>query len=588
MNTLRRSPLFLLILLSLFAWAPLLAPGYFLRAHDAAHSLFWLVEFDQGIHDGFLWPRWAPDHALGYGYPLFTFYAPLAFYIAEVFHLLGASIVNAVKAVWILAFIFSGVSMYRFARDLWGKGAALIAALLYIYAPYHLVNIYVRSALAEFVAFALYPWVLHTFWALLEQGGRKRIAWAALSFGLLLLTHSVTVVFFPPVLIALILYWLLWKWYRQGRLPWKATLSALLAGVGGVALAAIFLLPAVAESRYIVQEQWLPDTYQYVNQFLYPHQWFQFDWGFGFALAGPEDGMSMQVGLWLFLLGLATLPLLLIRRPRHLPTLFGFTVLALGILWLTQASSQPLWDALAPMALIQFPFRLLAVVDLLLSLTAAGILSVILTPATSSTKDTDISPAVLVLALAIILASYPYTRPQHTPVSARDQSPQAVIDFEMAYPDMRGSTAFASGPPTSSPKVAAYLANEPLPLAGIIQGQGKITALRHGAGSEEIHLSAQTPVTVQFYTYWYPGWRGEMDGIKLDLRAAGADALITFDAPAGEHEISIRFRNTPLRTVAAGLSLLSFLLIIIVLTGMDKRFLAFRSSVHGRYFANKN
>ncbi len=97
MGRIIRSPLALLILLSLFILAPLLASGYFLHAHDARHSLIWLVEYDQGVRDGFLWPRWAPDHSQGYGYPLFTFYAPLAFAIAEVFHLLGASISGAVK-----------------------------------------------------------------------------------------------------------------------------------------------------------------------------------------------------------------------------------------------------------------------------------------------------------------------------------------------------------------------------------------------------------------------------------------------------------------------------------------------------------
>ena len=143
----RRSPFLLLLLLTLFAWAPLLAPGYFLGAHDAKHNLFWLVQFDQGLKDGFLWPRWSPDHVLGYGYPLFTFYAPLLFYVAELFHLLGASIAGAIKITWALAFVLSGITMYRFARRLWGQGPGFVAALLYVYAPYHFVNIYVRAAL---------------------------------------------------------------------------------------------------------------------------------------------------------------------------------------------------------------------------------------------------------------------------------------------------------------------------------------------------------------------------------------------------------------------------------------------------------
>jgi len=65
--------IFLILALSIFAWGPLLTPVYFLKAHDAAHSVFFLTEFHQGIQDGYLYPRWGPDHVLGYGYPTFIF-----------------------------------------------------------------------------------------------------------------------------------------------------------------------------------------------------------------------------------------------------------------------------------------------------------------------------------------------------------------------------------------------------------------------------------------------------------------------------------------------------------------------------------
>lgn len=575
----RRSPLVLLLILSLFACAPLLAPGYFLRAHDAAHSLFWLVEFDQGIRDGFLWPRWAPDQVLGYGYPLFTFYAPLAFYIAEAFHLLGASIVAAIKLTWALACLLSGVTMYRFASRLWGTGAGFIAGLLYVYAPYHLVNIYVRAALAEFVAFALLPWALHCFWNLAEQPNPRRLALAALSLGLILLTHSVTLLIFPPFLVALLLYWLLWHWRQTGRLPWQRGLTIAAAGLLALGLATIFILPALAESQYIVQSQWLPDAYNYTRQYLYLFQLFDPEWSFGHALPGPDDGMSQQIGLWLSLLGLAALPLLWGLRPRHRGLLLGFLISALAAILGALAVTRPIWDALPPLALIQFPFRLLALVDLFLALTAAALIAALLeTPPTPNLTPTG-TPAqrlpspLIALGLAIVFTSYPYIKPQHTPATARAQSPAAVIDFEVAYPDMRGSTAFAGEPPTTSPKLAAYLAGEPLPLASIIAGEGDIATLRHGAGSERIRVSARTPVTLRFHTYWYPGWRAAVDDRPVPIRADGPDALITLDLPAGQHEVGIRFTNTPVRTLAAVISFLSALIIVALFLIGRRRFL---------------
>ena len=50
------SNIWIILAFSIFAWAPLLTPAYFLHAHDARHSIFYLVEFDQTFRDGFLWP----------------------------------------------------------------------------------------------------------------------------------------------------------------------------------------------------------------------------------------------------------------------------------------------------------------------------------------------------------------------------------------------------------------------------------------------------------------------------------------------------------------------------------------------------
>ncbi len=569
------SPLALLLLLSIFAWAPLLASGYFLHAHDARHSLIWLVEIHQGVESGFLWPRWAPDHAQGYGYPLFTFYAPLAFLIAEVFNLLGAGILGAIKIVWALATMLAGVSMYQLVKRWWGVGPAFVAGLLYMFAPYHLVNMYVRGAFAEFVALAIYPWVILTFWDVLERPDPRRVALAAFSLGALLLTHSVTLMLLPPLLVLLILYWLVWMAIRQRGVPWRPALAALAAGVLGGMLAAIFLLPVLGETRYIVVDQWLPaESYNYPQQFLYLFQWFDFQWGYGFALPGPNDGMNLSIGLWLVVLGIAALPLVMGKRLREASSderdafiswgklVLGFVLIAGMALLATLAPSQIFWDTIPMLKLVQFPFRFLAPATLFLTLTAAGVLALFL-PDSRKT----LSPSLMVLSLAIILASWPYARPQHTEVTARDVSPAADIFFELDYPDMRGSTAFASaGKPATSPKVEAYVQGQPLPLAEIVAGQGEVEAVAHGGGEDVVRVQAQTPVTVRFYTYWYPGWRAWIDGQPAPTYYDPSDpnALIQVDVPAGAHEVRIRFTNTPLRTLAATISILTLGLLILL------------------------
>ena len=167
----------LALLLTLFALAPLASPFYFTGAHDGRHSLFYQLQFMQGIADGHWFPRWGPDFGFGRGYPLMVFYAPLSFYTVQAAKSLGMGLVASVKVSWALAFLLGAAGMFRLARVWWRDDrAACAAALLYTYVPYKLVDIYVRAAMAEFWALALFPWVMLAFHDLIAAPRLRRVA----------------------------------------------------------------------------------------------------------------------------------------------------------------------------------------------------------------------------------------------------------------------------------------------------------------------------------------------------------------------------------------------------------------------------
>jgi hypothetical protein len=562
--------LLLLLALGVFAWAPLLSPGYFFNAHDAHHSVFWLVEFDQALRDGAWWPRWAPDHALGYGYPLWIFYSPLSYYVAEAFHLLGMGFTAAVKATYALAFIAAGVAMYALVRRWWGRGAGLVAGLVYTYAPYHLVDIYVRSAFAEFVAFVWFPWALLAFWDLVERGGARRLAWAGLAYGLIVLTHSVTGLLFSPFLGLYIVFLLVRRSFPfAAGLPVRRlvreALSPALAITLGLGLSAIFWLPLVLERAYIVQEQWLHGQYNYLLQFVYPHQFLSPFWGFGHAIEGPEDGMSLQIGALPIILGLLAAARALqgdIARRDLVGFLAITTVL---IVFLMTPAARPLWQLVPLGGLVQFPWRMLA----LTALTTAALAGAAV--AGKGEGEERFSAWACALGLLATLAGFPYTQPELTPITPRDESPLAVLDFERRYPDMIGSTAWAQ-PPQDSPLVAQYESGGPLRKAIILSGAGTVEPIRHGGASEEVLVRAATEVRLQFLTYWYPGWRATVDGQPVEIGPEGPHGLITLNVPAGEHRVAIRFGDTPARSLAAAVSGLSLLTVLALWTrGIRRR-----------------
>jgi len=559
--------LLLLMGFSVFAWAPLLAPGYFFQAHDARHSVFFLVEFDAAVRDGAWWPRWTPDQALGYGYPLWIFYSPFAYYVAEAFHVIGLGFTAAVKATYALSFVTSAWAMYWLVRRWWGPPAGFIAGLVYLYAPYHLVDVYVRSALAESVAFVWYPLVLLAFDDLIERWGDaqsgRRLALAALAYAALILTHSVTGLVFTPLLGAFILLRLTQRAKPLSRLSLRQLIS--LAGPAAVALglalglSAIFLIPMVLERNYIVQAQWVHDTYQYQRHFVYPNQLLSSFWGFGYSVEGPNDGVSFQLGLMPVILSVVAAVAALRANANRRGLVWFFVMTTLGAVAMMLPPVRPVWDALPLVGLVQFPWRLLAVATVTTAILSGAAVAQL---ATLSSEDGTATATVCVLALVVLLASYPYTRPEYTPVTPRDESPLAIIDFETQHPDMVGITHWARLVPAETPLLEQYLAGKPLEKVVVLRGQGRAETVRYGGASVEAQVDAVSDVTVQFRTYWFPGWQARIDGKKADSRPEGEYGLLTMDVPAGQHRITIRMGSTPDRMIGTLVSAVSLMLVL--------------------------
>ncbi len=579
----------LALLLLLPALLPLAAPGYFFQAHDAPHSVFYLVEFDQALRGGAIWPVWAPDQAIGFGYPLWLVIAPLDYWVAELFHLLGLGFVVAVKATWALYFVTGALGTYRLTRRWWGPSAALVASAAYSYGPYHLVQIYVRADLGEFAALAVFPWVLLAFAALWDAPRPRRLAYAGAGLGALLLTHTVSQLLFVPVLAGFLGLKLLAGLFgaRQradvtqiqtgdpvSQHLWTPGAYSLAAGALGLALAAVFMLPAFIERNYLVQSQFVAGNYSYLKQFVYPSQFVNPLWGYGYAVEGPNDGMSLQVGS-LALLGacIGTLAAVRARRealPHRPEALFLVAVSAITILAMTPASAG-LWRALPLVGLIQFPWRLLTLTTLTMAL-LAGAGTYWLERRAHVATGSGPSPYVYIAALLFVAGSFAYTSPEIVPLRPQDEAPYSVIDFELRFPDMRGMTRWSERVPLNgnSPLLAQYEAGQPLQRAAIEDGQGAILEQGADAVSAHARVRADSPLHLRFYTYYFPGWRATVDGRPVPIVVDPPNGLIGLTVPAGMHQVSVRFGATPLRAAAGAISAAALACVVALLI-LDRR-----------------
>jgi len=542
----------LVVAFSLFAVLPLAGPGYFFDAHDAPNTVFFLTEFDAALRDGVWYPGWATDQALGYGYPTFVLYPPLAYYVAEGFHLLGAGKVVAIKWTWALATVGAGLAMYAYGRRVLGRQRGLLAAIVYVYLPYHLADVYVRAALAEYCAFVWMPVALLAFQQLIEKASVRRLAMAGLAYGALWMSHNATGLVFTPFLAAYVLFRLEAEQatWRERFTPALAALAGALLGLG---IAAALVLPNLFERAYVNQEQWVRAGYDYARNFVYPSHFLSAAWGYAPGSPGTEGGMSFQLGaVPLILAMVATLGAF--WRPIKERGLILFFVGATSlILFSMMPISAPLWELLPLATLIQFPWRLLALTSVTLS-----ILSGLAIPNPQSPN----SP-ILVIAFVAILASFPYTLPHYTPIPQSAEGPLLSIEFELKYTDMRGMTAWTQEMPPGSPLLEQYQTGAPLVTAKALATGASVEMIRAGGASDELWVWSAEGTALRFYTYYFPGWRVCVDGERLPdsaLRPETVYGLLTVDVPPGRHRVLLRWGDTPLRLAGKALTVACLLL----------------------------
>ncbi len=571
----------LLILACVPAILPFAAPGYFWNANDARHDAYFIFEYVRALRDGNLYPRWLPDMTFGYGYPLFNIYAPLAVQVGVLFHLLGFGFTQAVEMVFTASIVLSGLAMFGFLREHLGDGAAFVAAVAYVYVPYHLFDMYQRAAMAESFAFVWMPLVLWGIRACVKRPSPRAITGLALAYAGLMLTSNLVAVVFTPLAVGYGLVAGIKRWLEGDRTLAQGLAIVLPAGIGGalgLALSAWFWVPALLEFKYVNQSQWYGGYYDYHQHFVYFFQLFSPHWGFGISVPGPDDVISFQVGLASYFLALAGL--VAIARTRD-PTRWEggyFALAAILSTFLTTAASAWLWEHVPGVAFAQFPWRYLMLTSVALAVLVGWGIS-------QGMKQRTVP---LLAAGLLIFTSSPYLYvevvkplPEQGPVGL-----PALMRFQASEDEMTGVTAFAKAIPRWSG------------LAEImVRGQDVRTRVEFGRVEEDPALEVRS---LEYRSTWekvwyrataanrrivfnvqmYPGWTAyiyDVSGEQLQqilrwqqLEVTDPYGLVTVPVPEGEHILILRFDDTAPRKVGKGITLGG----VVVLIGL--------LAIHGR------
>ena len=567
--------LLLALALTLFAFIPLLRNAGLPNGPDVLYHSYRVAEMNRSWQHGLLFPTWAEGFYLGYGSPLFHFYARLTYIITSLFHaVFGWGALDALRALLVVSLLACSGGMYLFAQRRYGRLSGILAALLYVYSPYLVyTEAYARGTYPELLAFALFPWLLWRVDALRDKP-------SPLNFLVLVFLHAALIN--AHNLMALVLTGLTFAWVgfeallqrlnrESSRLDGRGAAWAMLALALAIGATASFWLPVLLESDSVhLQNLTVAGLLDYREAFVRLADLLALpplhDAG---AINGLSELKILGPAQWLLaLLGLGSAALLYMRgyRSRHPQSLLGlifFALAALLLLLLLLPGALPIWDSLRPLQFLQFPWRLLGPIAACLAIIggANGIWIERLDP------RRRISLLAALVSLPILLAIPLFYVPEwrherlDTSIAAYHAEETARRQLGTTFTGEYRPRDVHSVPDPTAHLLADYADGYPIDKLNrsILPAGSSASLLHNSPQAHEWTVAADQDFLAEIYNFYWLGWRAEIDGVPVEITPSPHHGFITFPVPAGEHRLRVFLGSTPARDLAAWASLLSIL-----------------------------
>jgi len=507
--------------------------------HDGQDHVARIANFYQSLSEGNLVPRWAANLNWGYGHPILIFLYPLPSYLASFFHFLNFSLVDSTKIVFGLSFFFSGIFMYLWVKEFWGVKSGFVSGLIYLFAPYRFVDLYVRGAIGECWAFVWPPLVC---WFALKLA--KKVRWyylvgGALSLAALILSHNALSLMFLPIIFGYMGYLVFTS--KQRSLNIK---HYLLTTVFGFAVSAFFWLPALIEGKYTLRNI---VTHNNLTGFSSFQKLLWSPWSYG-----GTGSLSVQLGI-LQWLGIIVAPWLIWKFWQKGEKIWIFLLFLLVCFWLAVMMilpiSKPIYLIIPLLSKFQFAWRFLSLAIFSPAILLAGI--IFLLPEKFRLLIAGF------LLLAVLFLNYRYWQPNGY-----------FLKNDSFYTrPYSGTTDTGESAPRWSVRFMEKFPKAPIEA---VNGEADAKEIFRSTTKHIYQVRAKQAVGLVENTLYFPGWRVSVNGnpAQIQFQDPAYRGLITFSVPAGENRVIVFFGETKLRWLAdlislaglAGLGLEAFVL----------------------------
>ncbi len=427
--------------------------------------------------------------------------------------------------IWI-ALVAAGLSMFILAQKWLNRREAIFAAALYLANPYHLVIVYWRSAFAELLASCLLPLLLLLVLKAAEEGWRVVVplslllaaAWLTNAPAALMIHYS----------LSLLLVLMAWK-----RRSWRPLAIGAVAVALGAALSAFYLLPAIYEQKWINIAQAVSPGSRPQDNFLFSH-----------TSDADHDAFNRIIS-WVALAEIAVIFLAGWAakqwRESRSEVWYGLAGWAIACSVLMLPGTGWLWDFLPKLRFMQFPWRWLLCLSMILSiLVAVGLRS-------------WLARFVVCLGLLVVIVGAWHRVQSPWWDNAGDlREMQDNVATGTGYEGTDEYTPFGADPFAINKDVRRVTVDGAAHAA--------IHVLQWGAESKVFAAEMSAPSNLALRLFNYPAWRVMVNGRVVHAGTREGTGQMLVPVEAGANRVQITFIRTWDRTAGAWISVFALLL----------------------------
>ena len=380
----------IILIFSLFISIPLISKDINVYADDGIQHIARLMGTYQTITEGECPPVIMSNFCNGFGYSWNIFYSPLTAYIPLIFSIFTSSFELMLKLFMVLCSFLSGIAMYSFVKKVTNnRPAGLLASIIYIFAPYRLTDMYMRTAIAELASFIFLPILFHGMYNIFnsEEKSIKKSLMLTLGAVGLILSH-ITMAMYAAIFCFIYLI------INIKKLKDKQVLKMLGINILLILLfTSFYLLPMLEHKMATDYEVFMPGRMERTEELIRNK-------------VDLIDLIYTKSGNFMFEIGLVTLIGLVLtllaykQVPKENKKIYWFSIISGFICIILSLRIFPFEKMPAVLKMIQFTFRLLEFSSFFFAFVASINYSLII-------KNFRLRD-VLVLSLLIVLLLIPY------------------------------------------------------------------------------------------------------------------------------------------------------------------------------------